>query len=653
MVLKQFFALAFIALSMQLSEASAENAWGPECRTLEECLGLIHVSSACKSDDLLCKNNEFSELSQSGLQTEFKKFGKAAIPPLLEILKTGNGLEVERAAEALLSFDDIKPEDYSTIYAAWRRVHRSSIGLLATRYANSKFGKEVTAALRKSPIPESYLANVFSNFREYKGAPSNGITAAITEHVECAFGEGCDSAFAVLQFAWINSNVMEFSQVGQRIAEVLDNPILDRAARIEALNFFRPNEYGRTKEQMGAAAIPIVRKQLNSTMDDVSFEAASILADYGDLNGTEVLLKLAEKQGFEKRIDALKSLTKIGGDLKNSLPRIRKLLFDSDWDVRRHAVILLGTTRSAGVTEDLVKQISSQDWLVTYSALVALRNLPGGSSLVALRNMANTYWHPIVKDAAQNNQSSEPNLSQYPAQEQSAVKLSNSFVASSHFPIDEIQDYEITQWCKSRFQRDGYQFVADFITSPEVRTQSNNASESNSDHFEKMLLKLDVMKGAIKPSLILRYKDWTFVGSPEGVVEKGTTGQLVAEHKGIPSQLLLSQNIAAVFLWSGRPYAVTAGTGPYSKGDGFLVSLIQQLDQTWTTEIVMRLTGAPQYTTVDPNNHSPDAALHLKAFSQVWLAPNQTIGVLGSGGAMLIKPDGTPQWIGCPNPTFP
>jgi hypothetical protein len=652
--MKQFFAATIIAISIQFSAAHAENPWGPECSTLQKCIGYLHAPSACKADDLLCLNNERSQPLQPGLQIEFEKFGQAAaLPLLLEILKTGNALEAERTAELLWSFDNITPDHYSILYAAWRRIHKSSIGMLATRYANFEFAKEVTAELRENPSAGGDLENTFSNFREYEGEPPNGVTAAITEHVECAIGETCDSAFALLQYAWIESNVMKSEIVGQKLVEALDNPALNQAGRIAALSFFRPSEYGRTKAKMKAFATPVLRKQLNSPVDDVRFEAASILADFDDLSGTEVLLKLAEKPSFERRHDALKSLTNIGRELQTHVPRIRKLLSDSDWDVRRYAVILLGTMESPEIAEDLIKQIYSQDWLVAYSAINALRPRADKNSLEALRRVANAYWHPIVRDAAQGSLLQDPNLSQYPAEEQTAVKISNAFTDSSRFPVYDKQDYEITQWCKSRFERDGYRFVADFITSPEVLKQANDASGSNGDHFEKMLLGLDVMKAAVKPGLILHDNGWTFVGSAGDVGVGGTTGQLAVQRGGISPKVLMNQYIAAVFLWSGHPYAVTAGMGPYDKGDGFLVRFFQRPDQTWTTENVMRLTGAPLYTAIDPDNHSPDAALHPKVFSRVWLAPDQTIGVLGNGGAMLIKPDGTPHWIGCPNPTFP
>jgi hypothetical protein len=61
------------------------------------------------------------------------------------------------------------------------------------------------------------------------------------------------------------------------------------------------------------------------------------------------------------------------------------------------------------------------------------------------------------------------------------------------------------------------------------------------------------------------------------------------------------------------------------------LKLFQNAGQTWSAKPLFRLTGVPE----------------------VWLAPDQTIGILGGGGVMLIRRDGTPEWVGCPSPSFP
>lgn len=61
------------------------------------------------------------------------------------------------------------------------------------------------------------------------------------------------------------------------------------------------------------------------------------------------------------------------------------------------------------------------------------------------------------------------------------------------------------------------------------------------------------------------------------------------------------------------------------------MELSQNDSQVWTAHNLLRLTGG----------------------SEAWLAPDGTIGLLGTGAAMLIHPDGSPEWVGCPNPAFP
>ncbi len=321
-MLARFLAVAAFGALFPLNCAFAENSWGPDCNSLEDCVEYLHAPP-CVADDFACKNYEQASPLQLGLQPEFEKFGKAAVPPLIEILKSGSQLEVARAAEALWTSDFITPGDYPTIHAAWWRVPGGSIGILASRYPTPEFVRKVVAELRRNPLKEGDVANTFSNFREYPNEKPNGVIAAVTEHVECSSGEPCDTAFAKRQYAWIDSNVLEIGTVGPRLAEAIRNPALDGPARLAALEYFLPSEYLRTKKMMKDFAIPIMREQLKSSLPEIRLEAARILTTYGDTGSIDVLFELAEDADFDKRVSALASLASIGIELESYTPRIK------------------------------------------------------------------------------------------------------------------------------------------------------------------------------------------------------------------------------------------------------------------------------------------------------------------------------------------
>jgi hypothetical protein len=645
--------LGSVFFAIFLVEANAENPWGPECKTLNECIALIHAPSLCKKDNLPCRNDEENQALQPGLGLEFEKLGKEAVMPLLEILGTGNALEVARAAEALDASNSLGPEHAVAIQAAWRRMPGSSINMLASSSANPAFAREVMELLRKD-TDNGNVAHTFSNFREFPGEVPNGITAAITEHIECSIGQPCNPAFAKLQYEWIDSNAAAVT-VGTKLAEALQNTQLDEAGKLAALEFFRSSPYFRTPNQMKDLAIPILREQLQSPFVAVQLQAAKLLTGYRDASGADLLLQLAEDPKFRQRIDALIALAGTAKKVSNHKDRFRALLSSNDMDVRRHSVLLLGAMGGSNAIDDLISQIDAKDWLTTYSAVVALRDYPELRAQKALKTVAESYWHPTVKDAALHVLSIKSNLSQLPKEEAEANKFADNAINESEFPSYERQDFEISNWCKSRFEQDGYRFVPDFITGPEVVEEANNASNHNSTHYKKLLLQREDMKAASQPGLELEIDGWKLKGTtvnPNNQNNYGTLqGQLVAEHTGKPSQVIIAENISAIFLWDNQPYVVTAGLG--NRSEGILYRLSLGKNDLWLAESKLRLTGTTQDWTFDFAKSNPNDDANWRVQTKVWVGKEKTIGILGGEGAMIVQPDGSPLWIGCSEPSFP
>jgi hypothetical protein len=651
--MKHHHLLVFLFLLLLSGITKAENPWGPECKTLDECIAFIRAPSSCKDDDYLCKNNEQADPLQGGLRQEFEKFGEAAVAPLFEILSTGHSLEVARAAEVLSFNQNHKPEDALAIQTAWRRMPNSSMNMLVSNVASPAFAREIMERLRKNPA-DGNAAHVFSNFREFEGEPPNGLTAAITEHVECSKGENCNSAFAKIQFDWISSNA-ELRYAGTKMAEVLQNPQVEETAKLAALGFFRPSDYFRTTDQMKNVAVPTLRLQLSSPFRAVQLQAASFLAGYQDTAGADVLLRLAEDANFERRKEALIALAGIGTSLHGELDRIRGLLLINDMDVRRQTVILLGAIGGDAVIDDLIGQIDPKDWLTTYSAVDALREYEDERAQLALEKVSESYWHPTVRDAARQPLTRASNLQQLPKSEVNATKFADAVVSELKSPIHERQDFEISNWCKSRFEKDGYHFVPDFITGPQVVEQGTRASNHNSKHFKKMLLQREDMKSAVQPGLELVIAGWKLKGTaidPNLQGEYGDAqGQLVAERPGSSIQILNNQNITGLFLWNSKPHVMTGGLRFRSHGMLYRLDLSKQ--GIWSANPVLRLTGTTQEWTFNEKKSEAVRSFRFDAQSQVWISSEQSLGILGGDGAMIVQANGEPSWLGCGIPSFP
>jgi hypothetical protein len=647
MINRQF--LIFLFLLVLSGTTGAESPWGPACTTLDECIELIRKPSLCNDGDMACRDEELEQPLQGKLQQGVERFGEAAVSPLLGILGTGSELEVARAAVLLVSNRHLKTEHGAAILAAWRRTPGSSINLLASNYATPAFAVEIMERLRTDPA-DSNAAHVFSNFREFEDKPPNGLTAAITEHIECGKGERCNSAFAKLQYDWISSNV-ESNHTSAKMAEVLLNTQLDEAGRLAALDFFRPSEFFRPKEQMRDLAIPTLRQHLTSDFPSIQLQAAIFLAGYGDASGADRLLHIAENEKSNKRSDALIALVGVAGEMRDKSDRILRLLTSRNLDVRRHALILLSEMGHDAIVDNLIAQIDAKDWLTTYSAISALRQFSSDQVQKVLIEVENTYWHPAVRDAARHQLSAKSNLAQLPSQEVAATKFADAAVGQFSSPIHEKQDYEVLNWCKSRFEKDGYQFVPDFITGPEVIEQGKKASRHNQEHFRKMLFQRDDMKSAVQPGLELSIDEWTFKGTaidPNRSAEYGALqGQLVAERRGSPPQVILEQNIAGVFVWKGEPHVLTAGLIFRSHATLFKLTMNEQ--GVWSVDPVLRLTGTSQDWTYDQIDQNPK----WEVYSKVWINKDQTIGILGGDGAVIVQSNGVPLWLGCGIPGFP
>jgi hypothetical protein len=289
-------------------------------------------------------------------------------------------------------------------------------------------------------------------------------------------------------------------------------------------------------------------------------------------------------------------------------PRIRKLLDDAEWDVRLDAIILLRVMQDKSSTSQLLASLDARDWRVSYATVDTLYFQNDPRATEALKTIARSYWHPAVRAEATENLSSRdrPKLPQY----------------SFEFPEMEIQAR-----CKQKFEADGYQFVPDFITGPEVIKQANNAVQHNQDLFRKTLLTRPEMQNAKPAERSLEFKRTLIKGTD---LENGH-GELTVQDESGNQKIILDGNVKAVFLWKNEPHAIVVNFHQSYRGDGRLYRLAHSVNKTWTAYPMLRLTGE----------------------GEVWIAPDHTIGYLGNGGSILISPIGEPKWLYCGQPSFP
>jgi hypothetical protein len=624
------FVFATAATALWLSQpVLADNPWGPECKTLEDCLVLFKQLPDCPEKDQQC----FWSLQSNdqGIGNELGKFDRAAVPPLLEIIQSGAPTQVARAAGVLHGIQEqVQPKEREVVLDAWRRGV-PGLDMLASSFATPEFVNELMLRLRKNPVQNGVEDQIFENLRDFDDQ-TNGIQSAVAEHIECSSGEPCEPRFAKLQLSWLISNFRndeDRNRISTRFMQAIKNPKLDVNGKIAALQFFRPNEYGRTKQQLHDTAVPFLNHLLKSHEQQMRQEAAVLLSMYENENARDELLTTATDATAQSdnRIRALGSLMRLNPGNESQTASIENLLNDPDWDIRRNAIIFLGVKGNPGSDQKLMEQISATDWRTAFSAVTALNNTKNEQVKLALQHVSTTYWHPTVRATAFSEPSTTPNLAQYPDSEKKAVELATRAVQLERLPSADSEDYRIQGICKARFKKDGYSFVPDFITGPEVAQQADDAATSNWEHFKNSLLGLPVMHGATKLGLTLEFQGWNFVGTAGDSSE----GKLIATGSDSKIQTILIKDVQAIFEWNKLPYAIAGGQGQYPQGDAFMFELTKNNNGAWQATPKLRLTGIPE----------------------VWLASDQTIGILGSEGVMLVHSDGSPEWVGCPQPSFP
>ncbi len=619
----------FISLFGLRSPLHAENPWGPECKALDECLELFKQLPECAATDQQCFWS--TELTDQGLAQEVAGFGRSAIAPMIVLLKSGTPTQAARAANVLNEFQDSLSEgDKAEILAAWRRGS-PGLELMASSSANPTFVRELMQLVRKNPTPEGREEHTFTNLRDWQEV-SNGIVATVAEHIECSEGESCDPVFAKIQFKWLISNYREdedFASISHKFIEAISNSALDDEGKVAALQLFEPQEYGRDIHRIRGISVPFLRTILDSGKPILRKEAARFLAGYGDVSGKDTFWATAANVGeaTRDRISALRSLQRIPVSGIKIDEALKTLLVDPDWDVRRETTFLLARSKSPEAVDLLVTLLRPSDWRLAFTAVSALQNSEDKGVKALLAETTRTYWHPAVRLAIEAMVPRGPKLNQFPESEKSAVEFADKAVTSMNSPYSEAQDFELSRICKSRFEKDGYRFVPDYITGPDVVTKASDASDYNRKHELGMLLNLQRFANAQKLEASLRFQGQLF----SGVRNETGSGKLVVIGPNGKDQVVLQEPVWAIFNWNGVLHAIAGGQSSYPVGDAYLYKLVQGKDTKWQVEKLMRLTGSPE----------------------VWMAADSTIGILGTEMIMLIHENGAPEWVGCPSPVFP
>jgi HEAT repeat protein len=574
------------------------------CDTLETCVRYL------EEPDASCEPSCFGGIDESkgyfSLPEEFDKFGRAAIPILLKNLQNPDESVRLRAGLILNDSKHVRPEDHAAILVAYANGV-SWLSDAAKRYATPEFVAKMGNDLRIHPGHEISMQRYGDGIMMGGGVIHDDdqafsvflglgtlTEAYLIQRFACLDDTSCEYLFLPIIADSFDSYAEQMPAFTSHLFDVASRTSLSVEARTAAMKTALrvPSKDNNSEERLAK-----LRALFNSDIKDIRDMAQHSLVRSGDPIVLEMVLKrLDNATGFAAEM-ALFDLLAFREKASVILPPILKRLKDEDWDVRLAAVRVIAKINDRSAAPALLESIRAEDWELSLEAVEALGQFPDAAEIKKLAAMAQSYWHPAVRAAAKRVLTGKP-ASQKRRRHISAVGDYCDGVMPVQRPpkaaatgrtqkdIDDWNAWNGSVWDK---------YYSDVDAAASFKAEIN-----------------------LKPSL--QIGEWTFTGEDNG--EWG--GSVTAAKPDEASVKLADLNLKGFFQTSSGSYFVTGLNHGFSRA--FLHKLSQNAEGVWQAEVVMRLAGDDSYD----------------------ISKDGTLRNIGSHGAMLVHPDGRPEWIMCP-----
>lgn len=297
--------------------------------------------------------------------------------------------------------------------------------------------------------------------------------------------------------------------------------------------------------------------------------------------------------------DRLHNIGALGSAGRVRTTYVLELLKDENWDVRAEAARTLRLTGETLAVPDLIDAIRPRDWKLTFEAMNSLKKLRAPEADQILEDVARTYWHPAIANAADDLLRGKI----APGQARSILDgdVMRRFCEAS-------ADQTILPRCS--LDKDDPQDIRRF----------NQEHQDYTQRFVADFRNIQILRDARRLGHSLKTIEGEFTGTDNG--EFG--GELVFTN-GATRQTILNENILALAKQGNRIIVVT-GLNHMITDKGYILEITRGSEDSWEAKRLWRLPGAP---------------------SHVLMAPGGTIGLHGSFGSVLYKTDDTLQWLAC------
>lgn len=295
--------------------------------------------------------------------------------------------------------------------------------------------------------------------------------------------------------------------------------------------------------------------------------------------------------------DRLRNIGVLGPAGRMRAPYVLELLQDADWDVRVEAARTLGLIGEYSAIPQLIAAIDARDWKLTYEAMISLKKLKAPEAAGVLDNIARTYWHPAIAKAADDllRGRTAPTQSWSILDDDVTRRYCEARIDQAQLPRcspRDTQDIARFNWERQEYEQ---RFVDGFTNTP-------------------------ILKDAQPLGHSLKTSEGEFDS-----IDNGEFGGELYFAEGDTRQTILRENIIALAK-QGNRIIVVAGLDHMLANRGYIIELIRGTDGLWGAKRLWRLPGTPHY---------------------VLMASDGTIGLHGSYGSVLYRPDDTLEWLAC------
>ncbi|MFZ5672318.1 MAG: HEAT repeat domain-containing protein [Pseudomonadota bacterium] len=393
---------------------SAQPPEPPElvCENLEQCLALLQKPFPCMPDCPGGDPLDYGFIHDQGgyfsLPAQFEKFGRPGVLALLELLKQPNLSVRARAGMILSEMSALTPADYPVVLQESRNGNDWIVPALA-RIGTSEALSELVSLLRKTP-------DLYTPHRSALKSLGNKAMPLLLEALSCKEDQNCDEDFVRAIGELASEPGIKSEKIRTRLIDIATNSAQSTDVRVGALrglNRLKPDREGDRSRIRLLLNDPVakVSRQAKATLIVWSDETAPMLEpsdcaiyytqhdNAGNLvaKGCKTYAEFPPSNLKEAR---LRNIGALGPAGRMRTSYVLELLQDEDWDVRVEAARTFGRTGEYSAIPQLVAAITPRDWKLTYEAMISLKRLQAPEADRILENIAKTYWHPAVANAA-------------------------------------------------------------------------------------------------------------------------------------------------------------------------------------------------------------------------------------------------------------